>query len=147
MRTSCCCKTSNKTFNFIKVFLVLVEKRRDSGGASRHTEYQKVTSCAENYAINTRLDLKITFVWEKKNNIIMNEITWRNILWKTGLDFCVTDNFPGTFIDFSWYLLKKESSRRLIDVLKIFNCKASFKCIVNMPRNCWEKTLNKAVIK
>ena len=41
----------------------------------------------------------------------------------------VTDNFPGTFVVFSFMMSNQERISTYVDpVRKIFNCKVSFKC-------------------
>ena len=54
------------------------------------------TNCWKNYLINTMLNLKTKFVWEKKKNAIISEMTWCNVLQRTDSDFCATNNFQGT---------------------------------------------------
>ena len=40
-------------------------------------------------------------LFEKKNkHIIISEISWCYVLQRAGSDYCVNDNFPGTFTDF-----------------------------------------------
>ena len=48
-------------------------------------------------------------------------------------DFCATYNFSGNFFDFHFimfsYVLKKELTRMLIHVRKIFSCRVSLKIL------------------
>ena len=66
IRTFCGCEPSKKTtLSFIKILLVLINKRGGSGLIPRCAEYEKAKrqiNCGENYRINTRLNLKIRFI-------------------------------------------------------------------------------------
>ena len=57
------------------------------------TEYQKLKR------INTRLHLKITFIWTKKKHTVISEMSGRNLLRRSASGFYENDNFPGTFVD------------------------------------------------
>ena len=78
--------------------------------------------------MNTRLNLKTRFIWEKKKHTIISELPWCNVLRRAILDFCGTINFPDNFVGFRFkiYILKKELASMLIHIRKIFNCRVSF---------------------
>ena len=97
-----------------------------------------------NMSINTGLNLKTGFVWEKNERIKISEISFSvlyNIFWSLGSDFCATDNFWGIFVDFHFMIfskfLKKELAQTLIHAREIF----FHNTVVNVPRNCWKGTL------
>ena len=82
----------------------------------RVSKGQKVnTLCGENYLINTRLNLKTKFVSEKKKNTIRSEMSWSNILQRTGLDFCATNNFEGIYAHFCFIIFIQERIITYID--------------------------------
>ena len=66
----------------------------------RISKVKKQINVGENYRIKMRLNLKIRFIWAKKKHTIISEMSWGNVFWGAGSDFCVNDNFPGTFVDF-----------------------------------------------
>ena len=87
-------------------------KCRGIGWTPRYTEYQRVKrsiNCGENYSINTRLNLKARFVWEKKKNTRISEISWLNVLWRTGSDFFPTDIFPHIFTHFFYDIYPRKN--------------------------------------
>ena len=61
------------------------------------------------------------------------DLIWCNIVRSAGSDFCATYNFSGSFFDFHFimfsYVLKKELTRMLIHVRKIFSCRVSLKIL------------------
>ena len=88
---------------------------------------------------NTRLNLKPRFVSEKKKNIIMSEMSWCNVLQRQTQFFVQLISSKASLPFFvSWYLSKKELTRILILVRKIFNCKVPVSAFVSLPHNCWE---------
>ena len=124
IRTFCCCKL---ILNLIRVLPVYLKKYRGTGWTPTYTKYQKIKrwiNCGENCSINTRLNLKSRFAWEKKKNTI-SEIFFikqaqafvQLIVFWTPLPIFV-----------SWYSSKEELARMLIHFRKIFNCKVSLKC-------------------
>ena len=62
----------------------------------------------KNYQINTRVNLKTRYIWEKKKHTILREMYWSYVLGRAGSNFCVNDNFPGTFIDFRVQIFSEE---------------------------------------
>ena len=40
---------------------------------------------------------------------------WCNVLRRAGSDFCVTDNFPDTFIDFCFKIITQEKISTYVD--------------------------------
>ena len=68
-----------------------------------------------------------------------------NVLRSARLDFCGTDLFRGSAIDFCFMFtegLMKDVARKLIHVRKIFNCRVSFKmlfsmCLVFIGKELW----------
>ena len=75
-----------------------------------------------------------------------------SVLRSACLDFCATDLFRGTVIDFCFIfteVLIKDVACKLIHVRKIFNCRVGIfqNAIFNVSRNYWDGTLNIAVIK
>ena len=104
--------------------------------------------------INTGLNLKTRFAWEKKKHVRTNEVSsiffflffFCNVLWSAGSNFCAIYNSPGTFVGFCFIrftqVLIKELERILILVRKIFNCMVSFKillwrCLINFKKELW----------
>ena len=90
-------------------------------------------------SINTELDLKTGFIWEKKKRITTSEIS--SILAQRSLKcgvafYFVGDNFQGNLADFRLMMfskvLMKELARILIYVHKIFNRRVSFKMLWSM---------------
>ena len=74
-----------------------------------------------------------------------------NALRSAHLDFCATELFRGTVIDFCFMfteVLMKNVARKLIHVQNTFDCRVSFQnAVFNVPCNYLEETLNIAVIK
>ena len=59
-------------------------------------------------------------------------------------EFCATDLFPGTFIDFCFMFIEvsmKDLARKLNHVRKIFNCRVSLKMLFSMCLVIIEKEL------
>ena len=123
--------------NLIKTLLVFIKKAR------RHwmnfkiprikvkIKWQNVNKLCQkisNISINTGLDLKTRFLWEKKkrkyNKIEISSILMQCSL-KCGVVFLfASDNFQGTFVDLCFMILIKvlikQLARFLIHVHKIF---------------------------
>ena len=79
-------------------------------------------------SINTMINLKT--IIEKKNGLIKF-----NVLRSKRLDYCATDLFPGTFIDFCFMFTKvlmKDLASMLMHSRNIFNCRVSFKMLFSM---------------
>ena len=63
-------------------------------------------------------------------------MSWCNVLRRACSDYCVNDNFPGTFANFRLKIFTQEKISSYGDnVCKIFNCNVSFqmplsKCFV-----------------
>ena len=51
---------------------------------------------------------KPALVERKKKHTIISKIPWCNVLQRAGTDYCVNDNFPGTFSNFDLKILTKE---------------------------------------
>ena len=71
------------------------------------------------------LNLKTSFIWDKKKHTIANEMSWCNVLWRKGSGYYEND-FPGTFVDFCFKKFTQEIISSYAYVLRIFNFKASF---------------------
>ena len=124
-------KPSKKAFSLIKILVVFIKKHRDIEWTSRYKEYQEVKNlinCGENYTINTRLNLKVRLVWEKKKNIIINKMSSSNVFRRVSSGFRAADSFQALSLIFVYgYLPKKELARMEIHVCKILNCEVSVK--------------------
>ena len=75
-----------------------------------------------------------------------NYLLWCEVLWSVGLQFFVSDNFQGTFVDFRFMMfaqvLMNVLERILTHVRKILNCRISFKmllsrCLVIIEKELW----------
>ena len=42
-------------------------------------------------------------------------MSWCNVLRRAGSDFCVNDNFPGTFVDFRLKIFTQERINTYVD--------------------------------
>ena len=72
----------------------------------------------EDYSINTRLNLKIRYLEEKKKHTIISEMSPSIFVpcsSKCKLGFCATDNFRGTFIDFRFMIIFQERISTYVD--------------------------------
>ena len=119
------------------------KKLRGTGWTPRHTEYQKLkrlTNCAENYSINARLNLKTRFVSEKKKNTIISAMSRCNVFQRTGLGFCVINNFQGTFAHFHFLIFTQERINKYVDSMSVKS--STVRClsnsVVDVYRYCWE---------
>ena len=119
------------------------KKFRGTGWTPRYKEYQKfkkLTNCGENYSINTRLNWKTRFVSEKKKNTIISEMSRCNVLQRTDLDFCVINNFQGTFAHFHFMIFTQERINEYVDSMSVKS--STVRClsnaVVNISRYCWE---------
>ena len=97
-------------------------------------------------SINSVLDLKTTFVWEKKKRITKSEISILvQYYLKCGVAFFLVSDIHGTFFDFRFMLFTKvlmnELASILIHVHKIFNRRVSFKILLLMCLAIVEKKL------
>ena len=97
-------------------------------------------------SINSGLDLKTTFVWEKKKRITESEISILvQYYLKCGVAFFLVSDIHGTFFDFRFMLFTKvlmnELASILIHVHKIFNRRVSFKILLLMCLAVREKKL------
>ena len=92
-------------------------------------ELKRQTSCGENYSINTRLNLKARFFSEQKTNAKIITMFCAMFFKEQVRLFgqLIISKAPSPIFVLS-YLSKKELIRTLIHVLKVFNCKVSFKC-------------------
>ena len=68
---------------------------------------QRYRNSGENYLTNARLNLRTSFVWEKKKNTMASEMSWQIALRRTGTDFCVIDN-SGSFANFRVLIFTQE---------------------------------------
>ena len=104
-------KPSKKAFSLIKILVVFIKKHRDIEWTSRYKEYQEVKNlinCGENYTINTRLNLKVRLVWEKKKNIIINKMSSSNVFRRVSSGFRAADSFSSTFVNFCLWIFAQE---------------------------------------
>ena len=93
-------------------------------------------------------NLKARFLWEKKKNIVISKMSWCNVLRKTGSDFLqliITRHLrPFLFHD-----IHQRTSLRVCWFMpvKSWVVRCLSNAVVNVPRNCWKRTLNIADIK
>ena len=59
----------------------------------RISKVKRQINFGKNYRINTRLNLKTKFIWAKEKHTIISEMSWNNVLWGSGSDSCVNDEF------------------------------------------------------
>ena len=76
---------------------------------------EKVNKLGGNYSISTRLNLKTRCISEKKKNTIVSEMSWCNILQRTGSYFCATNNFQVTFTPFCLNIFIQERIIAFVD--------------------------------
>ena len=104
---------------------------------------KKYKNSGEDHSINTRLNLKIRFLGQKKKRIKIRETSSSIFLkrsFKSRPGF--TDNFVATFVNIRFMIISRERlARMLIRVSKIFNCKASFRMLLSMWLVIAEKEL------
>ena len=68
-------------------------------------------------------------------------MSWSNVLRRSSSDFCVNDNFSGTFVDFCLKIFTQERISTYDDLtVRCFSI-----AVVKVSRNCCESTLNIAV--
>ena len=59
----------------------------------RISKVKQQINFGKNYRINTRLNLKTKFIWAKEKHTIISEMSWSTVLWGSGSDSCVNDDF------------------------------------------------------
>ena len=60
------------------------------------------------------LTLKTRFIWGKKKNTTICNMSWCNVIQRACSNYCVNDNFLGTFVKFP---LKIFTQKRIIPML------------------------------
>ena len=63
-----------------------------------------------------------------------------NVIQRTGLDFCVINNFQGTFTHFHFMIFTQERVNEYVDSMSVKS--STVRClsnaVVNVSRYCWE---------
>ena len=93
--------------------------------------------------INTKLNLKTRFVWEKKNLIKISGAILFEVQARVFVQLITFQAISSIFIYFmmSSQVLMKQLTCTLIHVRKIFNCRVSFKMLLSMCLMIFEKEL------
>ena len=89
IRTFCGYKPSKSNIELHQKFIVSYKKHGGSQLTPRYTEYQTIKKVNRIKRINTMLNLKTRFIWEKIKHGIINEMSWCNVLRRTSSDYCV----------------------------------------------------------
>ena len=75
IRTFCGYKPSKNNIELHQKFIISYKKHGGSGLTRRYTEYQTIKKINRIKPINTMLNLKTRFIWEKIKHGIVNEIS------------------------------------------------------------------------
>ena len=89
IRKFCGYKPSKSNIELHQKFTVSYKKHGGSQLTPRYTEYQTIKKVNRIKRINTMLNLKTRFIWEKIKHGIINEMSWCNVLRRTSSDYCV----------------------------------------------------------
>ena len=106
-------QTFQKTkLSLIKILLVLIKNVEAWINSEIHrvSKSRKVKKLCWELPDQHKIKFKnyCRFIWEKTKHSIISEVSWCIVLWREGSDYCVNNNFPGTFVDFRLKIFTQE---------------------------------------